>query len=82
MGTSTWDNAPAGTWRAFHHHMHVADTIADAVDNSWKTDTGSGNDAGGWQADGDTGGDNMDGGFSTDNVSKHADGPHDGGCRK
>ncbi|KAF7185469.1 putative SWI/SNF-related matrix-associated actin-dependent regulator of chromatin [Pseudocercospora fuligena] len=49
---------------------------ADAVDNSWKTDTGAGGDAGGWQADGDTGGDNKDGVFSADNVSKHADGPH------
>ncbi|KAF7185643.1 hypothetical protein HII31_13038 [Pseudocercospora fuligena] len=37
---------------------------ARAVDNSWKTDIGAGGDASGWQADGDTGGDNMNGGFS------------------
>ncbi|KXT06043.1 hypothetical protein AC578_1287 [Pseudocercospora eumusae] len=29
----------------------------------------------------DTGGDNMHGGFSIDNISKHLDSPYDGGCR-
>lgn len=53
-----------------------ADPRTGDVDSSGKTDTGAGGDAGGWQADGDQFG----GGFSDNNVSKHA-GANDGGCR-
>lgn len=54
---------------------------ADAIDNSWTTDTISGRYASGLHTNGDTASDTPDDGFSIDNVSKHADGPYDSGCR-